>query len=646
MSIIRAFVGHSFTDDDKNLVNTFLEYFDQIQSMDIGFTWDHAKLAKPIELAEKVKSIIQDKNLFIGICTKKELVIGPTDLETSWLKRKLSGRKDKFLWKTSDWIIQEIGLALGREMDLILLIEDNVQPPGRLQGNVEYIPFNRDNPERSFGKILEMIQALRPKADKVSVQELGTSSPESADKEHRQEEFEDWWSEPNSEWGYNTYKFSVMLSIKKNNHEAEKKITEAFKKTSIGQDDVCLAEWEAYCQYVRLSSGKGVTLIDMEQLAKDKPEVAGVHNYLGKAYEIYKEYGKAAEAYIDASEKALNNELKLSYLEEAAKAYYQGDMKQISEEILVRMKQEVHKSGVGEKVLVKTLRDMAELQSDTDVYYGLSERLLELKPDDNRVRFSLAYKYSQNNEEKLSIYHYLRIPEPDRGGAEWNNLGVQYDNLKMVVFSIRSYRKAEQINETLAMSNIANRLINAGFLPEAEDICNKAIAMPDYHKNVNQSMARIKDVPDEELKKEAEIIKDTARYSDFYRAYGKALYETHPEDYNGEWEGPECNLAITIKGLNFLAEGSYETTGKNALLGLASAHSGGNPSPPEKHIVKYIGTIQGHSIKVEMTDEVVDIEKRHFSLLASVLGKTKRNLLMIISDSFEEIRQEFRGYFV
>ena len=72
MSLLKAFVGHSFTTDDEIVVNTFLKYLSQIQEMNIGFSWEHAEAAEPKELAEKVLTLMQDKNLFIGICTDSE----------------------------------------------------------------------------------------------------------------------------------------------------------------------------------------------------------------------------------------------------------------------------------------------------------------------------------------------------------------------------------------------------------------------------------------------------------------------------------------------------------------------------------------------------------------------------------------------
>ncbi|MDA1107970.1 MAG: hypothetical protein O2845_06320 [Proteobacteria bacterium] len=112
MTELNAFVGHSFTEDDAAVVRKFLDYFDQIKKFGISFEWDHAKAAEPRELAAKVLALIQGKNLFIGICTKKERGVGPGSLQRGWFNKSiLKGSEVDFSWKTSDWIIQEIGLA-------------------------------------------------------------------------------------------------------------------------------------------------------------------------------------------------------------------------------------------------------------------------------------------------------------------------------------------------------------------------------------------------------------------------------------------------------------------------------------------------------------------------------------------------------
>src|SRR6185437_5270904 len=120
MSVIRAFVGHSFEKDDEVLVGEILEHLNRISKLNSNFTWEHAALAQPVEVADKILSMLNDKNVFIGICSKRERAIKASALRKSRIKRAvLVAQEDSFEWKTSDWIIQEIGLAVGRGLKLI-----------------------------------------------------------------------------------------------------------------------------------------------------------------------------------------------------------------------------------------------------------------------------------------------------------------------------------------------------------------------------------------------------------------------------------------------------------------------------------------------------------------------------------------------
>ena len=47
MSKIVAFVGHSFNENDKEVVCKYLDYFNTLKEMDIGFSWEHAEKAEP-----------------------------------------------------------------------------------------------------------------------------------------------------------------------------------------------------------------------------------------------------------------------------------------------------------------------------------------------------------------------------------------------------------------------------------------------------------------------------------------------------------------------------------------------------------------------------------------------------------------------
>jgi len=117
MTGIRAFVGHSFTSNDLEVVSRFSRMFDDLTHVMPEFSWDHAELSKPVSISEKVLNLTNDKNIFIAIYTRKELVLKGPQPRGLWDRLKLSG--DDFEWKTSDWIIQETGLARGRNFPSI-----------------------------------------------------------------------------------------------------------------------------------------------------------------------------------------------------------------------------------------------------------------------------------------------------------------------------------------------------------------------------------------------------------------------------------------------------------------------------------------------------------------------------------------------
>jgi tetratricopeptide (TPR) repeat protein len=76
------------------------------------------------------------------------------------------------------------------------------------------------------------------------------------------------------------------------------------------------------------------------------------------------------------------------------------------------------------------------------------------------------------------------IVDSERSGSTWNNIGSARQALQLSAKAATSYRRAIDREETMAMSNLAYMLLNAGFLPEAQAICDAAFKLPDYHKNV------------------------------------------------------------------------------------------------------------------------------------------------------------------
>jgi len=635
---LKAFVGHSFTDDDKPVVREFLDYFNQIKDMNIGFSWEHAEKAEPRELADKVLRLMEDKNLFIGICTNKEVAIDSGKLTNCKLNRKMfKAERAAVTSKTSDWITQEIGLAVGREMDLILLLENGVREPGGLQGNREYIPFDRDSPSKSFGKILEMITDLRPKAKAVPIEQAEIRAAPVKQDEAQDHQTGDQFR-PKDDWDINKYRVALFRAIMTDNDEEEKVINEAFFASKVSQDNDFRETWEAMGEYFRILDDKGGKLANLETLAKKYPENVDIQRFLALAYGKYDEHNRAAIQFENAAQKAGNKLDEMKLYGQAALSYTQSSQKYESDITIEKMKEIIPAVENGEVELIKVLCKISEITDDQDLFFGLSEKLLQISPDDIDSRFQLAYKYSTSNKDELALFHYLKIPEGLRGLGSWNNLGVGFDKFDLTNKAVKAYRQAEKLEETLAMSNLANKFIKAGFLEEAEDICNRALTHKNYNKNILDSISRIKAIPDEEEKQEKTITAGAKTLSEFYRDYGHASLKSSIVNHVGQWKGPLCDFNLSIKDNQLIATGKYMQLGVSA-FGLAFA---GGMLPglgtPKKEIwyeVMYEGKIFGQTAKCIFTKKEAGEAMPTRGLLGGQMGT---QVLMIISDSLREIK--------
>jgi hypothetical protein len=112
MKPIKAFVAHSFAAADKPVIQTFLDYLDEITRAHPSFSWQHAERARSIGVDDKVLSLIRDANVFIAICTICEYVIADDSRKGNWVIRYFPHVNTTVASKTSDWIIQEIGITV------------------------------------------------------------------------------------------------------------------------------------------------------------------------------------------------------------------------------------------------------------------------------------------------------------------------------------------------------------------------------------------------------------------------------------------------------------------------------------------------------------------------------------------------------
>ena len=633
MNRINAFVAHSFVAEDKVLIGAFLEYFRQLSGLHSSFTWANAEAAEPTELADKVKAIVSDKNVLIAICTKKERVVSQAQLsKLVFQPAYLKAREVDFEWQTSDWITQEIGLAIGRDMRLVLLLEEGVRLPGGLQGDLEYIAFERTAPEKAFGRILEMLKALSPRAP---VEEAVTSGPPEPQEAPVADDASDndAWKTPRPEWRQNEYDYAAFRHIAEDDQAGELAISIAYFSTEAGSDPKNARRWDAFREWIRIHLLKGGKLSKLKEMATQHPGDPELWSFLAEAFNRLDHHAHAADAFRRAADLTPDLQRRLNLLRRASVSERRAGHVEASASLLDAMKGLADNTEESERKVLAAERAAAEAVKEDHLLVGILERLADLDPADIDLRFTLAFKHSELEDNDLTLLHYLLIPQPDRSAIAWNNLGVAYEQLDLQARSVDAYRMAEDKGETLAMSNLANRLLRAGFLAEAETICQKALTVADYHKNVPTSIKRVKEVPDEETKKEAESLERARRVSDFYKRFGHAVTRPVITVLSGSWIGPDCMLQVSIEAGSFTATGHYERP-SNTLLSLSYVGLSKPDSPPLKFVVQFKGVIRGHSVVGTVSRHLEGEEVKLRSLL---LDDGPPKVLMAISDDASEI---------
>ena len=561
MRPIKAFVAHSFSADDKVVVSKFLEYFNEINNTHPSFSWQHAERAQSVGIDSKVPSIMRDSNVLIGACTRDEYVIGGDLSARSGLSRYFTLLRANISSKTSDWIIQEIGLAIGLKLDVILLIEEGVRRPGGLQGDLEHIAFNRDHPERAFTKVLQMISHISPApASSASVEVQ--SSPDTTKLQPESPPDLDWKA-PMPGWDKRDYQNAFQLSLLYDDESTAASIDQAYLARENGSAGTIRVEWEAFCECTRLQSGKGGNLQKLKELAAAHPDNAALFDYLACGLYKFGQFAEAAQNFEWAARKENDSRRKIESFGDAAEALaLAGATRAEVNRVLDEARSISQPKETDEKAILESLRSVAETSKDSQAEIASMQRIVEIDPSDFYVRYPLAFKHSETDNYELALYHYLQIPLDRRSPGIWNNIGVAYDKLKLTSKAVQAFQKAQDGGETLAMSNLAHKFLSARFLVEARSLIENALKLPKPHRNVAQALARADSQMEEEQKRVDDLFNKLRGENGFYNKFGRAMARHRAVSISERWRCAECTLTVRIDGsTSFTAIGQYEVGG-------------------------------------------------------------------------------------
>ncbi|WP_295133828.1 tetratricopeptide repeat protein [uncultured Reyranella sp.] len=585
-----AFVSHSFLDQDAPVVEKFIKLFNHVEALHPQFKWDHAIRAEPRSLSEKVIRVFQDKNTLIAICTKREQVYVPSRPTAGlWGLRLVADAE--LTWKTSDWILQEIGFAKGRDLTLIVFLENGVVRPAGITSDLQTIPFDRANPEAAYADFMEMIASLNPiTPNQGSIEKQPqTVQPPEIDQQPGPGKSGDG---PQSNWGQADYDRALLLETLGDHGDTAQEIYLKYKESPLFMEPKNQARWDAQREFFIVLAEKSSSLQPLLNLSRDNPDNAQVWDYLGRAYAHLEMNRQAAEAKEKAAELENSLDKKNRLWGEAAALLAKAGNQQGAARILRQMIDAT--SADTESSALEALQRYFGETKELEFQIAALEVLRERDPLDADIRFSLGYQYDALDENRAALLHYLGVPEHKRAGGAWNNLGFAREKLSLPIGTIGAYRRAIDAKEPIAFSNLAKRYSSAGFIREALQVCDEGLTALPGENDISDCKALLESQREAETKREEAFLKEARPISETYAELGKAMLRRSTISLPMNWKGPKCDLLVTISGDRIAAEGEFTEQPS----GLASAIAGRSSSPPAPLPVRieYEGVIRGRAV--------------------------------------------------
>ena len=602
---MKAFIGHSFDDKDIEIVKEIKEHIESLNvKCETGEKPQHGLVS------EKIKKRIINNDIFVGIftCDKKIL-----------LENRKPSKEDFYV--TSNWVIQESGFAIAENKKLIFLVEKGIYKFPELQGDQEYILFSRDLLGKAFTKINYMVLSMRDK----TIEEIPSETGEELENIEKSEfELEKDKVQKVTQGKDKKKKVEVLIKLfkamteKEDYREAQKIYKEEYKQHLQGDE---IIEWWAIVLRFSIFCGDLDAFRKLKVLANENKNNFGVVEQLGIAYEQIDEYQKAINVYSEA--RKLLDINKKEDIEGIIEFYKREGVCLVSdgkyEEAIKLLSNLLYKDSFREykSKILAGLADLAKIKEDIEKFFIYAEGSLNIDPTNTDLRFDLAYRYSKKGDNEISLLHYKKLINATKSPAGLNNLGVQFNILKLPAKSINSFFKSAENKETLAMANIAGRYLNEGFIEDAKREIKKAYELSgegiEVHGNIGISQNRIEEILEKEKKKEKVILAKAEKERKFRIKYSEAFYcevDLDKEKIDDTWSTSWGDIKIIFdkEKKSFKGSGEKKIPPDKFLLTLIKNQSGSHRDFFTRRLI----FIQGNITKLSGRYEIIMEEKDEY----------------------------------
>ena len=559
---MRAFVGHSFHDKDKQLVRDIKDF---IESEEIECIT--GEKAQNRSVAEKVKERIKNSDIFVGVFTHDNEV-----LTSKGILRSLWGKGKEHT--TSNWVIQECGFALGLNKTLILLVESGIYKFPELQGDMELIYFTRESLQDAFLKLNQMIGHVKGAGALVLAGQPEDKLDKVVDERGKEDGIEK--EKAKQETGDRREIFSRYFDALDNDNCA--KLQEIYENelTKVLSDDEKIS-WKAVTLRFSYHMGDNGALQKLEEYVESNSDNPDVLYQLAILFEGM-DYEKAKQQFLGVAklyDKANNddrNKIVDCYHRAGKCAAKEGKFTQAYEMLYSLL----HDNDFANQkaIILSALADISKTNEDWERFFAYAEGSLDSDASNSELRFNLAFQYRQSGHQKLSLLHYKNLTSSLTHPMGLNNLGIGYNHFELFGKSITSYFESAKHKTTLAMANIAQAYLNKGFWKDAETFINKANSLStegiEVHGNIGYAKNQLERMRKEEDSKESETLIQAGKEREFRIKHAECFFsqtDIAKTDIDSLWETPWGKLKLTLddasKTFKIEEQKKEATDGKN-----------------------------------------------------------------------------------
>ena len=630
---LKAFVGRSFREEDEKLWNDFRAILDALKP--IGFDYEDAVESQLRPISEKIKQRIHRNDIYIGILPRRMAVHSPL-LKTTFLDRVFAlfehaAETKVTAWTTSEWVIQEIGYALGRDKKTLVLIEEGVLfPVTDLDADTQWIQFNRDKIEACHTQLVSMISGLIGS----SLSQYPTNTTTTADTSRgtavvQQED---------------STKQSTFFDLRDLAQKQEFEKFDTCLETLLEDESYRESEkfFRLYALRLKYKNGHDLSLKKLIEIVQQEPSNEDGVNTLVEAYKDFKNYSEAITLLRNTAT-IVGGDLKINYLTMAiAIQITSGDLEGVENEISSLLSSTTNP--VDKAKLYSLGADLAKVKNDMPQEIASLEACLALTPNDQDHRFRLAWLYDENKQNQLAAYHYKLLNNGKHNSLARNNIAFVYERLGLIG------KRGEQLliardDCDLAKANLAVIYTDAGLFDEAQKIASEILAnTKDDHVRSRATYA-IEEISAQNKKAESlsnNLYGNTQDIRQFLSDFGIAYFAKTLPPGSVNFSLKNTNVALGWNQGLINGKGHRTIPVRPLLAGLSLTNLPLPPSEPRIETTELSGQISGRAGRLKILTSI-DSENHLANSLgtSTLLGGTPSqalNTLLIINEDLKEVR--------